>query len=107
MSFQWDFNTATLLAFVSQIVLLIVFMVKTSNTAKSALTAAQAAAKRADEAHDRITTQHGLHSLLREEVARDYVDKRLMREMESRLSAALDRLSDRIDEALNRSKHER
>ncbi len=104
MAFQWDFDTATLLAFVAQIVTLIVFMVRTANTAKSAHTRAEAAMKRADDAHDRIAVQHGLHSLLREEVARDYVDKRLLRETETRFTNAIDRLSDRIDEVLDRAK---
>lgn len=111
MAFNWDFDTATLIAFISQIILLIVFMVKTSNTAKGALGEAKDAMKRANEAHDRITTQHGLHSLLREEVAKNYVDKELLREMEARMtsmfSRAIDGLSDRIDEALERTKRER
>lgn len=107
MTFEWDFDTATLLAFVTQIILLIVFMVKTSNTAKAALTAAQTATEEAAEAHDKIATLHGLLSLHREQVAREYVDKALLREMEARLSHSLEGLSDRIDEALNRSRRER
>lgn len=107
MTFTWDFNTATLLAIAGQIVLLVWFLARTANTAKAALAAAEAANRHATDAHDKIAALHGLLSLHREQVAREYVDKEFLREIETRLSTALDRLSDRIDEALNRPKHER
>jgi hypothetical protein len=104
MQFTWDFNTATLLAIAGQIVLLIVFLVRTSNTAKSALLLAQDAIKIARDAHEKIGTLHGLLGLHREQVAREFVDKVALQDMEKRLSRSIENLSDRIDEVLNHRK---
>jgi hypothetical protein len=102
LTFTWDFNTATLSLIVGQIVLLIVFLVRTSNTAKAAHALAVEAKKLASEAHDRISTLQSVLGLHREHVAREYADKNEIHEMEKRLSKAIDRLGERIDEALHR-----
>ncbi len=98
MTFTWDFNTATLLAIVVQCVLVVVFMVRTANTAKSAMQKAEDANNNANDAHTKIAALFGEFALHREHIAREYVDRGDLRE----LKTTIDRLSDRIDEALNR-----
>ena len=104
MTFTWDFNTATLLAIAGQVVVVIVFMVKTANTAKSARDEAMDAKKSADGAHEKIGLMQASLALHREQVAREYVDRDVLREMEERLSGSIDRLSNRIDDALRNTK---
>lgn len=101
MTFTWDFNTATLLAIACQVVLIIVFMVRTANTAKSAMTLAKEAMTNANDAHKDIAVLHGLLSLHKETVAREFVDKEALREMKSELLDSINRLSDRIDDVLD------
>lgn len=104
MLFSWDFNTATLLAIGTQIVLTVVYVVKAANSAKTALDLAEEAKKLAVEALDKNAILHGLLGLHREQVAKEYVDKETLREMEDRIAGSINRLSDRIDEALNRGR---
>lgn len=98
---NWDFNAATLLAIGAQVVLIIVFMVKTANTAKSAMALAREAMASANEAHKNVAALHGLLSLHKETVAREFVDKEALREMKSELLDSINRLSDRIDDVLD------
>lgn len=102
MVFSWDFNTATLLGIIGQAILLVVFLVRTSNEAKSAHLLAEDAKKIGLEAHEKIATLHGLLHVHREQVAREFVDKHAINEMEGRLTRSIENLSDRIDEALHR-----
>lgn len=96
MTFTWDFNTATLVAIGVQIIIFIVYLVKTNGTAKEALAAAGAADERAgnayaraDEAHEKITLVHAALALHREHVAREYHDKEELRQMETRLGGLI------------------
>lgn len=102
MNFSWDINTATLLAIGTQIVVTVVFLVKTANKAEAAGELAKEAKKIALEALEKNALLHSLLGLHREQVAKEYVDKETLREMEDRIAGSLNRLSDRIDEALSR-----
>jgi hypothetical protein len=100
--FSWDLNTGTLVAIGVQIVVIIVFMVRTANRAQTAYEAAIEARRVADDAHDKIAAVTGLLALHREQVAREFVDKDALREMKNDLMDSINHLSDRIDEALGR-----
>ncbi len=67
---------------------------------------ADARAISADEAARAIAIQvaalHAAHGLFRETVAREYIHREAMREMEDRLTAAIDRLGDRLDRILEK-----
>lgn len=104
MNFSWDFNTATLLAIGTQIVVTVVYLVKTANAAKSAYDLAKEAKDLAIEALEKNAVLHGLLSLHREQVAREHPDKEALREMKTELLASINGLSKRIDEALDRGK---
>ncbi len=102
MTFTWDFNTATLLAILGQAVLLIWFMFTTSSTAKSAMKLAEDAKTKADEAHEKVAVLHGALHLHREQVAREFVDRDALRDMEARLTNRIESLGERIGEAMER-----
>ncbi len=104
MQFSWDFNTATLLAVGANFVFAVVFMVRSDGRARNAQAIAVEARKMASDAHDKIAALHGIVSLHKEQIARDYIDKEALRDMERRLSDDINRLGDRIDEALDRRK---
>lgn len=69
--------------------------------AEAAATAAQnealAASKDAKEANEKIAIMAAAHALFREQVAKEYINREVAREMEDRLTAAIDRLGDRFD----------
>lgn len=97
MHFSWDFNTATLVLIVVQIVAFVVFIVRTHSVAQSASEMADKAHKRADDAHIAISAYHATLMLFKEHVASEYVDKSSLRDMEGRLVDAINRLGDRLD----------
>lgn len=101
MTPTWD--PATLTVVLGQAVLLIVFLVRTANTAKSADKKAEEARDRADEAHEKVAALQGLLALHREQVAREYVDRDVLRDMETRLTNRINSLGDRIDESVDRA----
>lgn len=53
-----------------------------------------AKAKEADEKITLLSTSFGMY---REQIARDYIHREAMREVEDRLTSAIDRLGDRFD----------
>lgn len=103
MILSWDVNVVAgiglLIVIGVQIVGIIVFLVKTNSKAKSAHEMAQKAQDRADDAHEKIAIHQSALSVFREEVARDYIDRVDLDKMEQRLTAAINRLGDRIDNA--------
>jgi hypothetical protein len=60
-------------------------------------TEATAANTEAKDALDKVNILGASFSLYREQVARDYIHREVMREVEDRLTAAIDRLGDRLD----------
>src|SRR5687767_14520069 len=102
MTFSWDFNTATLVAILMQAVAGIVFLVRTENKARSAGSLARQAIKMASEAHEKVAIVQASLGLHREQVAREYIDRDALREMKDDLMASINRLSERIDEALHK-----
>ena len=97
MHFSWDFNTATLLLVIVQIVAFVVFIVRTHGVAQAASEMADKAHKRADDAHIAIVAYNATLMMFKEHVAAEYVDKNSLRDMEGRLVDAINRLGDRLD----------
>lgn len=84
---------------------------KAESTSQSSLQEAAEARTMAASAHERITVQAESFGLYRERVARDYVSRDILREMEERLgttiresakvsSDAITHLSNRLDQAM-------
>jgi len=101
MTFSWDFNTATLIAIGVQVVIVIVYLVKTNGKATSAYELADKADKKADEAHEKLSIVQASLGLHREQVAKEYVDRDALREMEDRLMDALSELRKRVDKLID------
>lgn len=124
VTFSWDLNTGTLIAILIQIIFVTVFLVRTGWKADSALEAAAEARRlvvelqkkfadqqssldmameakaSAKEAHEKIEIQQVAFMMFREHVATEYVDRADLREMEKRLTEAINRLGDRFDHSL-------
>jgi uncharacterized protein HemX len=77
---------------------------KADSKAENAAKRADELAKQIDECHGRITTQAAQFAMYREQVAREYIHRESMREVEDRLTQAIDRLGDRLDRALERDR---
>lgn len=77
---------------------------KADNTAKTALDIAQEAKKDAHEASEKIALQTLAFGLYREQIAREYIHREVMREVEDRLTAAIERLGDRLDRVLEKQR---
>src|SRR3981189_296086 len=97
MIFSWDFNTATLLAIVTQAVLLIIFLVRTDSRVKSAAELAREAKALAVSALDRIAIEREAHALFREHVVGHYIDHDAIQAMENRLAGPIKDIRDRLD----------
>src|SRR3954454_11562460 len=54
----------------------------------------------AKEANDKATILSASFSLYREQIAREYIHREVMREVEDRLTQAIERLGDRLDRVL-------
>jgi len=67
-----------------------------SRIGRAELEASEAKSK-AKDADDKATLLSAAFAMYREQVARDYIHRETMREMEDRLAAAIDRLGDRLD----------
>jgi hypothetical protein len=57
----------------------------------------------AKEANDKATLLSASFSLYREQIAREYIHREVMREVEDRLTQAIERLGDRLDRVLERA----
>jgi hypothetical protein len=57
----------------------------------------------AKEANDKATIMSASFALYREQIAREYIHREVMREVEDRLTQAIERLGDRLDRVLERS----
>ena len=68
-------------------------------------TEATAANSGVKDALDRVTRLGASFSTYREQVARDYIQREAMRELEDRLTAAIDRLGDRLDRFVEAAVH--
>jgi biopolymer transport protein ExbB/TolQ len=70
---------------------------KSEAAAKTANDIAQEAKKDAHEAFEKVAVLAASFSLYREQVAREYIHREVMREVEDRLTQAIDRLGNRLD----------
>lgn len=102
MQVTWDFNTATLSFVAVNIVIGLWSLFKTSAKANSAYELAEKASKRVEELHQSVMLTTANISLLREKVAGEYPNHEAIEAMEQRLIAEIHRLSDRLDQILDR-----
>jgi hypothetical protein len=109
MTFNWDINTLGILAIAAQAVGLVVFWVRTSDKAAAADARAVLAEELAREAHNKLAIHVGAHQMFREEVAKQYISREILRDFEDRisvdirdLSKSMVELASRIDRALER-----
>ncbi|QPF87043.1 hypothetical protein IC762_12395 [Bradyrhizobium genosp. L] len=80
------------------------FWIKFGGRVAAAESNAKSAKDDAKEANDKAALLSTSFSLYREQVARDYIHREVMREVEDRLTAAIDRLGDRLDRFVEASK---
>jgi len=64
---------------------------------------ASTARSEAKEANEKVGLLATSFSLYREQVAREYIHREVMREVEDRLTAAIERLGDRLDRFVERA----
>lgn len=76
---------------------------KAESSANDAAKDATEAQLSARDANDKIAIQTAAFSLYREQIAREYIHREVMREVEDRLTQAIERLGDRLDRVLERS----
>jgi hypothetical protein len=79
------------------------FWMNLSSRLTKAETVATDALADAKEANEKATLLSASFSLYREQIAREYIHREVMREVEDRLTQAIERLGDRLDRVLERS----
>jgi biopolymer transport protein ExbB/TolQ len=70
---------------------------KAEEKGRQAIEIAQEAKKDAHDAAEKIAIQSASFGLYREQIARDYIHREVMGEVEDRLTSAIDRLGERLD----------
>jgi uncharacterized coiled-coil DUF342 family protein len=95
MNVSWELNATTLLLLAVNLIGLIWFAFSTRATA-------QAAHKKADHAHARISALAEAESKFREKIFLEYVNRDILREMEGRLGRAIEHLARTSAEAIDR-----
>jgi hypothetical protein len=78
------------------------WMSLSSRLTKAELTATEAKDD-ARESNDKAALLSASFALYREQIAREYIHREVMREVEDRLTQAIERLGDRLDRVLERS----
>lgn len=78
---------------------------KAEAAAKAAKDIAEEAKKDAHEASEKLAILAASFSLYREQVAKEYIHREVMREVEDRLTAAIDRLGSRFDRFTEAAMH--
>ena len=78
---------------------------KADGAAKAASDLAQEAKKDAHDASEKLALLSAAFSLYREQVAREYIHREVMREVEDRLTQAIDRLGVRLDRFTEAAMH--
>ena len=78
------------------------WMSLSSRLTKAEVTASEARDD-AREANEKATLLSASFALYREQIAREYIHREVMREVEDRLTQAIERLGDRLDRLLERS----
>lgn len=97
---QWAFFAVALV--VPAITVIGFWMNLSSRIAKAEIIAGDAK-NDAEEANQKTTLLSASFSLYREQIAREYIHREVMREVEERLTQAIERLGDRLDRVLERS----
>jgi hypothetical protein len=75
---------------------------KADGKAQAAREIAEEAKKDAHEANEKLALMSATFALYREQVAKEYIHREVMREVEDRLTAAIDRLGARFDRLLEK-----
>lgn len=75
------------------------------NEAGRALSMAEDAKIAAHESSEKASLLSAAFGLYREQIAREYIHREVMREVEDRLTAAIERLGDRLDRVLEQKPH--
>jgi DNA-binding transcriptional regulator YbjK len=78
------------------------WMSLSSRLTKAEVTASEAKGS-AKEANEKAALLSASFALYREQIAREYIHREVMREVEDRLTQAIERLGDRLDRVLERS----
>jgi hypothetical protein len=100
MTIDWQINGTVVLFLIAHLIGVVIFLVRAADRATRAEAAASQLESRIKNTDERITLEVAALSLFREQVARDYVSREAMREMEDRLVNAIDRLGDRLDRVI-------
>jgi hypothetical protein len=97
---QWTSFTVALI--VPAIAILAFWMSLSSRLTKAEVTASEAKDD-AKEANEKAALLSAAFALYREQIAREYIHREVMREVEDRLTQAIERLGERLDRVLERS----
>lgn len=100
MTIDWQINGTVVILLLAHLVGVIVFLVRAADRSTRAEDALKEFDRKLKHTDDRLTLEAAALSLFREQVAREYVSREAMRELEERVVKAIDRISDRLDRVL-------
>lgn len=101
MTVDWQINGTLIILLLAHLVGVVVFLTRAADRAMRAEEAAQSMGTRLKQVEERIALETAALALFREQVAREYVSREAMRELEERVVKAIDRVGDRIDRIMS------
>lgn len=97
MALDWQINGSLVLILGAHLVGVVVFLVRAADRSARAEIAARDIEVRLKQIEERIVREAAALAQFREQVAREYVSREAMRELEERVVKAIDRVGDRLD----------
>lgn len=97
MTVDWQINGSVLIILGAHLIGVVVFLVRAADRSARAEIAAKDGEARLKQLEERIAIEAAALAHFREQVAREYVSREAMRELEERVVKAIDRVGDRLD----------
>ncbi|QJP13668.1 hypothetical protein G3545_08375 [Starkeya sp. ORNL1] len=97
MMIDWQINGSLVIIVGAHLIGMVVFLVRAADRSARAEIAARDIEAKLKHAEERIVLEAAALAQFREQVAREYVSREAMRELEERVVKAIDRVGDRLD----------
>ena len=97
MVIDWQINGSVLIILGAHLIGVVIFLVRAADRSTHAELAARDIEAKLKHAEERIVLEAAALAQFREQVAREYVSREAMRELEERVVKAIDRVGDRLD----------
>jgi biopolymer transport protein ExbB/TolQ len=97
MDIDWQISGTVVVVLAAHLVAVVIFLTRAADRASRSELAVREVEKKLRHLEERIALEATALAYFREQVAREYVSREAMRELEERVVRAIDRVGDRLD----------